>query len=233
MKLSKAKLIKLTKPGLVRLGFKEFKDTKSGAQGLFCKKINSEYYLTLALTIHRYYYSAFVGEFTFSKCTTPYLDWGDMPKGMNIRLGHLLTPKERSFYHEDEFNISGASDIWWDGNNERSVSDFLNVVELTESRMINQTDLILKINQSKEINILAIYSKQVKNIVSANQVAGKYSFSPIKEVDDIPLIWFNVAEMVLKNNKDTLNYHTVIRLASDAYRQDQLDKTYKSLIVVD
>jgi len=40
MKLTKAKLIKLVKPGLEKLGFTEFKDTISGAQGLFCKKIN-------------------------------------------------------------------------------------------------------------------------------------------------------------------------------------------------
>lgn len=107
MKLSKSRLIKLVKPGLEKLGFVEFKDTITGAQGLFCKKINSEFYLTLSLTIHRYYDSAFVGELTLSKCTQPYLSWGDISEEMNERLGFLLTDAERSIYPEDGINVKG------------------------------------------------------------------------------------------------------------------------------
>ena len=146
MKLSKVKLIKLLKPGIEKLGFIEFKDSITGAQGLFCKKIKSDFYLTLALSIHRYYDSAFVGEFTFSRCTIPYLSWGDIPKEMNIRLGHLLTDEERSIYIEDEINVKEAYDIWWDGKDENAILDFLRVIELTEPRFINQNDLMEKIN---------------------------------------------------------------------------------------
>lgn len=223
MKLSKTKLIKLVKPTLEKLGFTEFKDSKGGWQGFFCKKLENSLYLTLGLTIHRYYGSAFTADYYLSKTTTIGVTWGDIPNESYKRPSFLLTDVERSIYREDEINVKGTYDIWWDGNDEKSVLDFLRVIELTEPRFTNQTDLIEKINQSKEVNLLSYYSEQVKSIVATNQVNGTYSFSPSKEVDEIPIIWFKASEKVLKENKETLNAHTVIRLAADAYRQKQLD----------
>ncbi len=68
-----------------------------------------------------------------------------------------------------------------------------------------------------------MYAEKVKETVSKNQMDGTFTFLPAKEIDDIPLIWFKASEMVLKENKEILNAHTVRRLAADAYRQYQLD----------
>lgn len=222
MKLSKTKLIKLVKPSLEKLGFTEFKETTEGSQGFFAKKLKNDFYLVLGLIIHRYYDSAFTGSFYLSKTTRWASVWGDIPNESYKRLGHLLADAERSIYPEDEINVKGAYDIWWDGNNEKSVLDFLRVVELTEPRFINQVGLIEKINQSKEVNLLSDYSEKVKEIVATNQADGTYSFLPAKEVDEIPIIWFKASEKVLKESKGILNANTVKLLAADAYRQKQL-----------
>ena len=223
MKLTKSKLIKLLNPRLEKSGYTFFKDTSSGAQGVFCKKISSELYLTLALTIHRYYESAFVGEFTFSKTTIPFLSWGDIPNEMNKRIGHLLTDSERSSYVEDEINAKSAKDIWFNGGDADSVLDFIKVIEITEPRIVNDRELIEKVNQSKDVTSLASYSKRVKELVLNDKTEGTYSFLPTKEIDGIPIIWFKASEKVLRENKEILNAHTVKRLAADAYRQSILD----------
>lgn len=220
MKLTKSKLIKLVKPGLKKLGFIEFKS--KDWQGLFSKKLENGLYLTLGFTIHRYYESAFTSDYYLSKNTLIGVIWGDIPNGIYKRPSFLLTDAERSIYYEDEINIKGSYDIWWDANNEKSILDFLHVIKLTEPRFVNQYDLIDKINQSKDINILYNYSKKVKDIVATNQVGGIYSFLPSKEVDEIPIIWFKAAEKVLKEEKEIINIHTVRRLAADSYRQEIL-----------
>jgi len=219
MKLSKAKLIKMVKPKLEDLGFTEFKDTKSGSQGLFIKRINQDLYLTFGLTIHRYYDSAFTGDFYLSKNTIIGAQWGDIPKEIYERPSFLLTNEERSLYPEDNINVKGSYDIWWDGSDEKSVLDFLRVIELTEPRFINQPELLEKIEQSEEIKILVNHAEAVKKLVVTNQTDGLYSFQPSKEVDGIPFVWFKASEKVLKESKEILNAYTVIRLAADAYRQ--------------
>ena len=225
MKLSKAKLIKLVKPKLEDLGFTEFKDTKSGSQGLFIKKLKNGFYLTFGLIIHRYYDSAFTGAFYVSKTTKWASVWGDIPNESYKRPGYFLTNEELSVYLEDNLNVKGSRDIWWDGSDEKSVLDFLRIVELTEPRFINQPELLEKIEKSEEINILANYSRAVKKIVSENKIQEDlYSHQPAKEIDGIPFVWFKASEKVLKESKGILNSDSVIGLAADAYRQYILEK---------
>lgn len=226
MKLTKAKLIKLVKPGLEKLGFTEFKETTEGTQGLFIKKLENGLYLTLGLIIHRYYDDAFTGAFYLSKTTRWSSVWGDIPNDSYKRPGHLLTEEELSIYHKDETNIKGVYDIWWNGSDEKSVLDFLQTLDLTELRFINQPELLKKIEQSQEIQTLFGYSEAVKKTVSLNETSGSYSFLPTKEVDKIPLVWFKASEKILKENKGILNANTVKLLAADAYRQNQLDQTH-------
>ena len=176
MRLSKAKLIKLLKPRLESLRYVEFKDSRSGFQGLFVKKVNTDFYLSLGLTIHRYYDSAFTGDFYLSKNTIIGATWGDIPGDSYKRPGFLLTKDERSIYYKDEINVEGSYNIWWDGNNADSIDDFLKVIETTEPRFINQIDLFNKIEHSKEIAILSNHAKAVKNIIATNKIEGSYSF---------------------------------------------------------
>jgi len=162
-------------------------------------------------------------DYYLSKTTTIGATWGDIPNESYKRPSFLLTDLERSIYPENEINVKGAYDIWWNGNDQKSVSDFLRVIELTEPRFINQTDLVEKITQSQEVKILSNYCMKVKSIVATNQADGTYFFLPEKEVDGIPIIWFKASEKVLKENNEIINAHKVRRLAADAYRQNKLD----------
>lgn len=225
MKLSKGRLTKLVKSGLENLGFVEFKDTVNGTQGFFTKKLESGLYLTFGLIIHRFYNDSFTGAFYLSKTTRWGSVWDDIPKESYRRPGYFLTYNERSIYPESEINTIGSYDIWWNGSDERSILDFLRVIELTEPRFANQPDLIKKIENSQEIKTLSEYADRVKDLIGKNQLDGSYKFIPSKEVDNIPMDWFKASEKVLNDTKGILNPNTVKLLASDAYRQYCLDNT--------
>jgi hypothetical protein len=222
MKLSKAKLIKMVKTRLEDLGYTEFKESTGGSQGFFVKYLGNGFYLTLGLTIHRYYDSAFTGDFYLSKTTRWAAVWGDIPRESFQRPSFLLTDAERSVYLEDEINVKGARDIWWDGSNEDSVLDFLRVIEVTEPRFVNQPGLFQIIEQSQGVKTLADYSEAVRRKVALNDIGGSFSFLPTKEVDMIPIVWFKAAEKVLIERKGVLNANTVRLLAADAYRQNRI-----------
>jgi hypothetical protein len=217
--ITKAKLLKLLNPHLKKLGFIEFKDSNLGFQGLFCKKIKNGLYLTLGLTIHRYYDNFFTGDYYLSKNTIIGATWGDIPNESYERIGFLLKDTERAIYPEDEINVKGTHDIWWNASEEKSVLDFLRVIELTEPRFINQPELLLKIRESQEVKILFTYSKEVREMVASNLL----NETTEKKHGETPKIWLTAAEQVLKNNKEIVNTYTVKRLAMDAYRQKQLD----------
>lgn len=227
MKLSKAKLIKSTKSELERLGFVEFKNTISGAQGFFAKKINLDYYLTLGLVIHRYYESAFTGDYYFSKTTQWGACWGDIPNDSYKRPAFLLTDNERVKYQPDNPNSKNIFDIWWNGDDENSIMDFINTIKVTEPRLINNQDLIFQIENSKDVNELYLGSQRVKFLVDKNKLSDSFNFIPDKEIDNIPLIWFKSAEKVLIENGGILNVNTVKMLAADSYRQHVLDKVWR------
>lgn len=221
MKLSKKKLIKRVEPGLKKLGYTEFNDITRTWQGLFVKKISRNLYLTLGLTIHRYYESAFNAHYYLSKTTTIGAVWGDIPKEIYKRPSFLLTDSERSLLQEEKDN---SKDIWFDGNSENSILNFLNVIELTERRFISQPELINQIEKSKDIEKLFMYSKGVREFVKINNnITNSSIIVPFKENKDIPLIWFNASEDVLSKNKEILNKHIIDRLASDSYRQEILN----------
>lgn len=224
MKLTKSKLIESVRSKMESLDFTEFKNTKSGFQGLFVKRVAADLYLTLGLTIHRYYESAFTADYYLSSNTVIGAVWGDIPKECYVRIGFLLNDDERMLYPADNINVRGNSDIWWYGDEEQSVIDFLRVVKLTEKRFIQQPDLIRKIRNSQEIKFLSDYAERVKAIAIKEKLDGVFHFIPVKEVNGIPLIWFRASEKVINDSHGILNSHTVIRLATDAFIQYQLDK---------
>ena len=54
MKLNKKDLIKALRPAFEAIGYHYFKDSITGAQGLFGKKVSDDLYLQAALNIHRF-----------------------------------------------------------------------------------------------------------------------------------------------------------------------------------
>ena len=206
MKLTKAQLLKALGPSMEHYGFHVFKDSITGAQGLFAKKLNDSLYLTIGMTIHRYYEDAYTADLYLSKTTAIYTTWGDIPKDCIKRPHQLLQQMD---------GINSQQD-WW--SIEDSVDDFLHAIELSANRMCQDTDLIRRINESKDIaDICMITSLISKNVFNLPNMV--FSCIPQKEVDDIPFNWFKSAEWVLNNMGRECNSRIVRFYASDAYRQ--------------
>ena len=217
MKLTKAKLIQAIKPGLEKLGYVYLRDSIMATQGLFGKKISNGMYLTLALTIHRFYDDAFTGDFYLSKTTMIGACWGDIPKECYKRPGYFLSKEELDSMKQK------APDIWWSGLNEESVASFVKLIQKTESLFLSQEGLMERIEKSTDVDILYKRSLWVKRLVANKTPDIQYYFLPQKNIDDIPMDWFKAAEIVLAECEVLLNNQTVKVLAADAYRQYLLD----------
>lgn len=224
MKLTKAKLIKTLQPKLESLGYIYFKDSIEVSQGLFIKKINSELYLSLGLVIDRYYDSSFTGSFYLSNNTSFASVWGDIPKECYERPTQFLSNEERLLFSKEENN--SIIDLWFDGFDESSINDFIKILELSEIRFVNQQNLIENLNKSIEVKLLSELSKSVIEKIESNYNFNitSYNHLPNKEIDNIPLKWFQAAEISLKQfNYKYININTVISLAADAFRQNILN----------
>lgn len=216
MKLTKAKLIKRVKPGLELLGYYWFKDSITGCDGLFVKKLPNNFYLSLGMIIHRFYEDCYTCDYYLSLTTCINSIWGDIPMLSSRRPGELLTDEEISPAHNH--------DIWWSG--ETSVENFLSVIRVTEARFIDNLELLNDIKKSKDVNTLYKLADETIKIVD-NLPNITYSYAPKKDVDNIPQKWFWAAETVLKSYEDETNNHRVRRLAADAYRQYVLSNLAK------
>jgi len=220
-KLTKKKLISLTKKGLSYLGYTPIKTTIIPAQGLYIKTVG-ELYLSLGLTIHRFYDCKFTGDYYLSKITSWATYWGDIPKNSYCRVGQFLTEEERGdLLHKDQSKV--GIDAWWDLDDEGAVENFLEAVRITESRFVNQEGLIDAIAHSKDIDEMWKLGQSTLDIVTANALsAGDFKFTPNKSIDDIPLEWFMAAEQAIKTEGIILNVNTVKNLAARAYVQNTL-----------
>lgn len=223
MALTKAKLIKLVKNGLMGLGYKEFKDSITGADGLFIKRINMHFFLTIGMSKSRFYDWRFTADFYLSKCTVWGAVWDDIPNDSYVRAGTFLTKKERLLYLDSEYQTIDG-DVWWQSNREGELQKFFETILITENRLLSQEALFKKINNSVEVRELVSQVTDVFEILN-NGINGKvdYRFLPEKEIDGIPLAWFKAAEMSLTGKNRILNKNTVKRLAADSWRQKQLE----------
>ena len=221
MKLTKTKLEKILTPSLEDMGYTWIKNTIYPFQGIYVKKISPNLFLTLGLTISRYYNDSFTGNFYLSKTTRISCVWGDIPEKSYERIGFLLTDKELAKYREEGSHLR---DIWWEGLVPASVDDFVSCVKLCEPRFCNDMKLREEIEKSLEVNKLHKYSEKTMKIVDNIPRCVNYEFIPIKEIDNIPMKWFMAAEYTLRSNKDIVNKNTVKGLARDAFIQHCLKR---------
>ena len=219
MKLTSAKLISKLKRRLQSLGFTYFKET--GVTGTFKMKVDGGLYLTLSLTIDRWYDSMFTGEYSLSLTTRWGYTIGDIPRDSYKRISYVLSDEERTRYSKEE--NPNVKDLWWDGMDDTDVNSFLEVVELTYKRFSSDSDLVKRIHQSNDAKMLAKLSQETIDCVNKGNFAQDLECQPNKEIDFIPFEWFKAAETVLKQNGSTLHEAGVIQLASDAYRRSVLD----------
>ena len=219
MKLTQVKLISKLKRRLQSMGFMYFKET--GVTGTFKMKVDDNLYLTLSLTIDRWYDSMFTGEYSLSLTTRWGYTIGDIPRNSYKRISYVLTDEERARYSKEE--IPNVKDLWWDGMDEADVNRFLEIVELTYKRFSSDSDLVKRIHQSNDAKMLAKLSQETIDCVNKGNFAQDLECQPDKEIDFIPFEWFKAAETVLRQNGSTLHEMGVIVLASDAYRRSVLD----------
>ena len=219
MKLTQVKLISKLKRRLQSLGFTYFKET--GVTGTFKMKVNSNLYLTLSLTVDRWYDSMFTGEYSLSLTTKWGYTVGDIPRDSYKRISYVLSDEERVHYSKGE--NPNVKELWWDGMDEADVNSFLEIVELTYKRFSSDSDLVQRIRQSNDAKLLAKLSQETIDCVNKGNFAQDLECQPNKEIDFIPFEWFKAAETVLKQNGSTLHETGVIVLASDAYRRSVLD----------
>ncbi len=219
MKLTQVKLISKLKRRLQSLGFMYFKE--AGVTGTFKMKVDGGLYLTLSLTVDRWYDSMFTGEYSLSLTTRWGYTIGDIPRDSYKRISYVLTDEERARYSKEE--NPNVKDLWWDGMDEADVNSFLEIVELTYKRFSSDSDLVQRIRQSNDAKLLAKLSQETIDCVIKGEFAQNLECQLDKEIDFIPFEWFKAAETVLKQNGSTLNEAGMIVLASDAYRRSVLD----------
>jgi hypothetical protein len=224
MKLTKNKLIYLVKDELEKLGFTYITDSLTGAQGLFAKNVKGKYYITLGLEISRHYDSRFSASYYLSKTTRWSSVWGDIPRDSFERVGVLLQRNERNKFLSDEFNREGVVDAWWDIEEPTSIPNFIETIKISEVRFQDNKELINSIDESFEIAELLELAQKTKDAVKNKKICCTLEFQPNKIIDEIPFIWFEAAESVLRNNKGILNKNTVKLLAADAWRQVKLEE---------
>lgn len=110
------------------------------------------------------------------------------------------------------------------GVDDSSVSSFIEVIKLTESRLYKDPLLTEKIEDSLSASQLKNYADEVKKfVISIEKLNLSYSYLPDKEIDGIPIQWFKASEYILKMYEGILNKNTVKALASDAFIQNILD----------
>jgi hypothetical protein len=219
MKLKKNNLLELISEQLGKMGYKYIKDSSTGADCLFIKKIDNTFFLTLGFIISRFYDEKFTASFYISKTTRWGSVWGDIPKESYSRVGNFLTSIERKELLDKEHCSEGVVDAWW-GVKELERINFFKALKIAENRLTNKRSLLKRVENSLDANELFEYSSLVLNNIDKVSIENSSSnFTPDRLPDNIPKKWFIVAESVIKFKGGILNKNTVIQLASDSWRQ--------------
>ena len=215
MKLTKAKLISNLTPCLQELGYLWFKDSISPFQGLYAKKVGEGMFLTLGLTISKYYDDLFTGSFYLSRTTRIGCIWGDIPYKSYVRPGLLLDDMEIVEFRNEN---SIKNDLWWKGLIPSSTKNFISCLILAENKLLGDEELHKQIICSSDVDKLYADSHKTIDIVDKIPIFN-FKYLPVKCIDNIPKKWFMAAEYILSTGNGVINKNTVKDLAADAYRQ--------------
>lgn len=222
MKLTKQNLNRLLKNKFENLGYTYFVGSIEDTDGLYCKKIADDLFLSIGVNRSRLYDDRFTVDMYLGQTTNIYCCWGDIPKSCCTRPGFLLSDKELSTFTEEE-NIT--HDLWWKSDDE-SLRSFFQIFDLAENNILKDEILISKIQESIDSNILFDLSKKIINRVKSENVdyVREYRCIPSKEKDKIPLNWFKAAEEeILESKVCELSKYRVEMASADAYRVFVLD----------
>lgn len=206
---------------LESLAYKFFEDAKS--DGLFCKQKGEGNYLSLGLTIHRFYDTMFTADFYLALCTRWGTTWGNIPKDSCERSGIFLDRAERQKFLSEEYTEEGVIDAWWNADDAVGVKNFIEVIKITEERFVNQPTLKRRIRESTDAVTLGRLAEKTMQLVKESQFDVELKFQPRNILKKVPGIWYRTAELVLRKSESILNEKTVKILAEDAWRMNVLN----------
>lgn len=226
MNLCKKKLLGFIRDPLLNLGYTEFQDNLISDANLFVK-MESDLFLTIGFTIHRFYDNAFTFSYYLSR-TTNWADcWGDIPHRLTyIRPGELMSAQERESLAVDEscrFNPQ-ITDIWWrafdkSGNYDLfSLASFADTIRMTEKRVAQQPEICEKIYASKVLEEIYNDVNRTIELVISGEFIENLEFLPKHEIKGTPMEWFKAAETHLKSKSIKINHDVIKFLAMDSAR---------------
>ena len=213
-KITKKNLIKSYSPKLKELGYSVLEDSFTIANGLFYKKIKPDLILCLGFTISSYS-NRYTADFYLSKGYEFGYMLKDFPRNAYLRISYFLTLEERrEIFNGTEWTGERMTDAWWDDLNESSVNSFINVLNCTESRFLKQDNLFKSINLSEKFKEFMFYIEETrKNLHTIlNEKQMSYKYLPTKNTENVPIEWFQSAEMVLKEHNPKLIRETYVKL---------------------
>lgn len=218
MTLTKRKLIACLKDGLESQGYTEMKESQLGTSGFFCKYLGDDMFLSLGLEISGLYDFRYTASYYWSMTTQWSAIGGDIPKDSYCRINRLMSreEKEAAFGHDPL--------CWWNQLDKTDIGNFLNSVKMTELRLLSQKEMKEKIINSKDVQRLCVLAKTIQSLYKDHFSLPPeidLKFTPSREIDGVPIKWFEIAEYVLRFviNEKRVNRHMVIIKASDAFRQ--------------
>lgn len=223
MKLNQ--LIKIVKPTLIELGFTYFPHKTDWAGGVFCKKEPKDMFLTIGITMDRFYDCSFTFDLYYSTTTNIGSAYGDIPFGCYTRPDWLLTNKNR---HELKLPDEPEC-FWWDSLDEDNLLLIKKVLIISEEKLLGNTTLLEKVKKSvdtkKLLNRAFDIIKKVRDINGNEKI--EYCFVPNKTTNDIPIKWFQATEIVCNEYyKGNFNKHCINSAVCDAYRIYSLSEQY-------
>lgn len=222
MKLTKAKLINKLQDKIEALGYKYIKDSITGSDGLFIKRVSEQLFLSLGLVKSTLYDSKFTGSFYLSPTTRWGSVWGDIPKESYKRIGYFLNLAQQDAAGPN--TDLPINDLWWNFNSEEDILSFISSIKKAEGICLSMVELRTRIVNSKEVKELVIQRDTflARHSASFENYKEEFKFLPKKPIDNIPLHWFKIAESVLISLDTIVNANTVKLLAADVWRQKQV-----------
>ena len=222
---TKKELVKRVALGLKAMGYYEIEGALTGSAALFYKQF-SGLILTLGLELSTRYKEKFTASFYLS----PSFHWSYLPKGFPKaayqRIGRFLTIEERLRLLDRSFSEPGVLDAWWGGFQEDVVRHFLEAVQLSEPRFLEQPGLINEILSCEEIiKHMDMISQTISTANNLKEKPSGLSAQPRRLAAKTPAQYFWAAEIVLSTSEpDLVSSSYVQLLAVDAWRCKTLKK---------
>ena len=212
IKITKKNIIKSFSEKLEILGYTFLEDDCKIANGLFYKKINPDLILTLGFTISSYS-NRFTADFYLSRTFAFGYMLRDFPKNAYQRISYFLHDNERAeILKNTNWAEIGVKDAWWDNLESESINNFLEILNISENRFLNQENLVENIYSSKELNEFINLLRETTDSLSLIDSDKHYKFLPIKNTENVPLEWFKSAEVVLTKYLPKLVRETYVKL---------------------